>query len=174
MLLLPSFDLLNYMFEVSNQVPSGLIWKNPLSKKLKQGDMAGTKHKDGYWQVGIKINNKDKLFRAHRIIYVLSTKENIDNFFIDHIDGNRENNNIVNLRCATNQENSCNQKKQRKYTSVYKGVSWCKKTNKWRAQIGINYQKIYLGTFETEQEAAVAYNLAAKKHHTSFALLNNV
>ena len=161
------------MFEVSPGSPSGLVWKNPKSTKLKPGCVAGTKDKEGYWNVGIKLNNATTLFRVHRIVYFLNTKENIDNCFIDHIDCNPTNNKIENLRCATNQQNSCNKQAQAKSTSTYKGVSWDKKCKKWRAQICVNYKKINLGTFEKETDAAIAYNQAAQTHHNSFAVLNN-
>ena len=170
---LPSFEMLNNIFEVSSNSISGLLWKNPRSTKLKPGHVAGTKDKEGYWNVGIKLNTKTELFRVHRIIYFLKTKQNIDDFFIDHIDGNPTNNKISNLRCATNQQNCCNKKKTKKYTSKYKGVSWDKKEKKWRAQICFNYQKNCLGFFEFESDAALAYDKAAKKHHNSFAFLNN-
>ena len=170
---LPSYELLDHMFEISNEVPSGLLWKNSLSTKIKQGDMAGTKDKDGYWTVGIKINKTTKLFRVHRIVYVLATNKNIDKFFVDHIDGNKSNNKTSNLRLATNQQNSCNKQAQAKSTSIHKGVSWDKKCKKWRAQICVNYKKINLGIFEKETDAAIAYNQAAQTHHNSFAVLNN-
>jgi hypothetical protein len=170
---LPSFEFLDHMFTISSQSPSGLFWKNSLSTKVKQGDVAGTKDKEGYWTVGITLNKTTKLFRVHRIVYALATNTNIDNEFVDHVDGNKSNNKISNLRLATNQQNCCNKQAQLKSTSAYKGVSWDKKCKKWRAQICINYKKIHLGTFEKETDAAIAYNQAAKKHHNSFAILNN-
>jgi AP2-like factor (euAP2 lineage) len=49
-------------------------------------------------------------------------------------------------------------------TSTYRGVSWFKNLNKWRAQITINYNKIHVGYFETETEAHAAYLSAKKKY----------
>jgi hypothetical protein len=170
---LPSFEFLNHMFEISTDSPSGLAWKNPTSTKLKQGDVAGAKNKEGYWNVGIKIKNKTTLFAVHRIIYFLNTKENISNLYVDHVNNNPSDNTITNLRLATNQQNSCNKQKAKHFSSKYKGVSWDKKQNNWRAQICSNYKKIYLGNFETELEAASAYNNAAKTLHNSFAFVNN-
>ena len=170
---LPPFKMLDDMFEISESSPSGLIWKNPKSTKLKAGDVAGTKNKEGYWNVGIKLKNKTTLFSVHRIIYYLTTKNNIDHLFIDHIDRNPSNNTINNLRCATNQQNSFNAIKTKLSTSNYKGVSWDKKRKKWRAQITINYKKIYLGSFKEETDAAMAYSKAAQFYQGSFAVLNN-
>jgi len=174
MLKLPSLKVLQNLFELSSNSPSFLIWKNPRSLKLKQGDFVGSKNKDGYWQVGIKQENKSKLYQVHRIVYYLHYKVNIDNFQIDHINNNRADNNINNLRLVTNQENCWNKQKQKQCSSKYKGVSWDKKINKWKAQICVKYKKIHLGFYDLETEAAIAYNNAAIKHYSNFALINNV
>jgi len=172
---LPSLELLNYLFTVSEESPSGLYWKNPTSSKLKPNSIAGCLTQDGYWNVGIKTDKKTLLYRVHRIIFYMLYKENIDNIYIDHVDNNRKNNKVKNLRVATTAQNNRNQKKQQKETSSkYKGVQWDKKTNKWKAVITVNYKLIYLGIFNKEIEAACAYNKAAQKHYDSFALLNNV
>jgi hypothetical protein len=55
---LPLFKVLDQMFEVSPNSPSGLVWKNPRSTKLKPCYIAGTKDKQAYWNVGIKLNDK--------------------------------------------------------------------------------------------------------------------
>jgi hypothetical protein len=174
MLKLPSLEILKNLFEISSTSPSFLLWKNPRCLRLKQGDFAGSKNKDGYWQVGIKQENKNKLYRVHRIIYYLYYEINIDSFQIDHINGDRSDNNIMNLRLVTNQENCWNKQKQKQHSSKYKGVSWDKKMNKWKAQICVNYKKMHLGFYDSEIKAAAIYNAAAIKHYSSFALINNV
>jgi hypothetical protein len=173
--LLPSVKILQNTFEICSTSPSNLIWKKPSSLKLKPGDFAGTKNKSGYWSVGLTNENKKlTVYMVHRIIYCMYYKANIDFIFIDHIDGNRSNNAINNLRIATNQQNACNKQKQKTCTSQYKGVSWDNKSKKWRAQICINYKKHNLGFYEIEKDAAIAYNTAAKQFHSSFAFLNHV
>jgi hypothetical protein len=57
-------------------------------------------------------------------------------------------------------------------SSKYRGVSWCKKSNKWKAQIKYDGKRQHLGVFENEENAANAYNLAAGAHHGEKAQLN--
>jgi hypothetical protein len=71
------------------------------------------------------------------------------------------NNNLNNLRWATLTENQYNRKINKNNTSGIKGVSWDKKSNKWRASIKINRKKIFLGNFETFDEAKLARQITA-------------
>lgn len=87
------------------------------------------------------------------------------------------NNNINNLREATNQENLFNQKKTESYagkptSSRFKGVCWDKSRNKYVAQILIDGKSKKLGRFVSETEAAKAYTIAAIKHQREFTKLN--
>ena len=120
---------------------------------------------------------------ASKTHYARCTKNNIlmhrlilnapKGVMIDHIDGNGLNNQKNNLRFCTNAQNQYNSTKNRTgKTSIYKGVDFCKKTQKWRAHIKINKRKIYLGSFFTEVGAAIAYNFASIECHKEFANLN--
>lgn len=91
---------------------------------------------------------------------------------IDHIDGNRLNNQKVNLRLCNQSENLCNRPKQLNNTSGYKGVHWHIKRGCWQANIKINQVQIYLGSFKTKEDAALAYNEASIKYHKEFAYIN--
>lgn len=93
---------------------------------------------------------------------------------VDHIDGNTFNNRKSNLRVATHQQNTFNCGVRGDSKSGFKGVTYHKATGRWRARIGVNYQQINLGEFDTPEEAALAYNEAAQKYHGEFAFLNNV
>lgn len=88
---------------------------------------------------------------------------------IDHINGIKHDNRRENLRSATNTQNQHNVGRNSKNTSGFKGVSWCKANNKWRAYIKINGKPKYLGVFETPELAHEAYKQAAIKHHGEFA-----
>lgn len=95
-----------------------------------------------------------------------------EGYRIDHIDGDGLNNRRSNLRICTASENSCNVRKRKGTTSIYKGVTWSKSKNRWCVSITKNRKTHYVGVFMDEHKAGEAYNEAAKKHHKEFAKLN--
>jgi AP2 domain. len=113
-----------------------------------------------------RINGKAEYM--HRLIMGAKKGE-----FIDHINLNKLDNRRSNLRFCTRQQNQHNQA-ARRGTSRYKGVSYRRDTRKYSAQIHVNRKKINLGCFESEEDAARAYNKAALKYHGIFAYLNEV
>ena len=90
----------------------------------------------------------------------------------DHIDFNGLNNTRENLRVATHKQNNCYKNSAKNSRSKYLGVSFCKCTNKWMANITNDYKQIKIGRFESEVEAAMAYNYKAYFLHGEFANLN--
>lgn len=91
---------------------------------------------------------------------------------IDHIDHNGLNNQRSNLRPATYTQNAQNQRSHVDSTSKYKGVCWLRKKGKWLAYINYNGQRHYLGLHLSEEDAARAYDVAARREFGEFALLN--
>ncbi len=113
-----------------------------------------------------------RLYKQHRVIYFLETGEQPEG--IDHIDGNKLNNHISNLRAANQSENIANSKSRKNSTSKYKGVSKTKSGSNWIARIAKDGKQIWLGSFLNEKEAAKAYNEAAIKYFGEFAYLNKI
>lgn len=118
------------------------------------------------------VEYKGKGYRVHRAIYQMYNKIQLleANLEIDHIDCDKLNNHIDNLRCSTAMQNSRNREKHIGNTTGYKGISFDKKCRKkpWRPIIGVNYKHISLGYYETKEEAYAAYCEAAKKYHQDF------
>lgn len=124
-----------------------------------------------YAATNIKIEGKHRyrIRKMHSII--MDTPKGMS---VDHINGNGLDNRRTNLRVCTHKQN-CQSKIKRKIgASSYKGVTWDKEQNKWRVKIGIDYKRIDLGRFDSEKDAAKAYNEAAIKHFGEFAYLNEI
>ena len=103
---LPSVEVLKERFEIDPSIPAGLKWKvNPGSGWIKAGDSAGRLTSTGYYQTGIK----GSYYQNSRIIWKMINGKDPDQV-IDHIDNNKTNNNISNLRDVTQRENSLNRK----------------------------------------------------------------
>ena len=144
-----------------------LFWKKPTGHRIKIGDQAGSVNKTGYLYVG--INNTS--YRVHRLVYLYH--HGYLPKFVDHINGNRVDNRIENLRDCSSSENNQNRIKKIA-TSKWYGVCWAKKENRWKAQIQVNHTNKHIGYFATEDEAARAYNRAAKNSFGEFARINAV
>ena len=111
--------------------------------------------------------NRRRMIHMHRLLLVLPP-----DMEADHINGSGLDNRRINLRVCTHTQNQMNRQKYGSATSSYKGVSWCKQTNQWRGDICRNGKHINLGRFADEQDAARAYNAAAREHFGEFAKLN--
>lgn len=145
-----------------------LIWVEKYSKysKVTLGSIAGHK---GVTATKLQLNGA--YLQAHRVAWYLYYGVWPD-LFVDHINGNPNDNRIANLRLADRTQNSANRLSSGNSTSRYLGVCYVKRTGKWQASIGT--PRTYLGQYLTEKEAAVAYNEAAKCLYGEFAKLNEV
>jgi hypothetical protein len=115
----------------------------------------------------LKDNKESRLI--HRII--MKPPIGIE---IDHIDGNRLNNQKSNLRFATSSQNKMNRGARKDNKSGYKGVSWHKQRNKWTARIMVDGRYQHLGLFEDIADAIKKYNEYALKFFGEFAWLNKI
>lgn len=113
----------------------------------------------------------DKMHSAHRVIWAIHSGC-WPVHCIDHVNGNRRDNRISNLRPATKAQNSMNQPGKPGAKSKLKGVSWFAARRKWKAEIRSNGKKFFLGHFDTEEDAHESYCKAAKEMHGVFARLS--
>jgi hypothetical protein len=115
-------------------------------------------------------NGGDKSTAMHRVVMerVLG-RPLINEEVVDHIDNDSLNNTRENLRVATFSQNLANSSKSSKNTSGWKGVCFHKGRKRWQATIGVEGRSVYLGIFDTPEEAHAAYCQAAKEHYGEFA-----
>lgn len=135
------------------------VRKKTVSPNAKNGDIAGTKSKRGYFVISVD----NKIYYAHRLawLYVYGV---FPNNMIDHIDCNRLNNRISNLRDVEEYKNHQNLTKPKKNNkSGFMGV--VSQNNKWRASISINGKYKYIGMFKTPEEAHEAYLSVKREMH---------
>jgi hypothetical protein len=159
----PSLERLRSVLDYDPE--TGLfVWRQRINNRAPQGSRAGHLNNQGY----IYISLDGRKYAAHRLawLYVYGTWP-AD--LIDHIDLNRANNAIGNLREATHSTNKANRLAPSNNTSGIKGVGFSKAQRKWQASICRQYKQTHLGFFETKEEAAEAYRQAATRLFGEFA-----
>ncbi len=114
--------------------------------------LKGINNKRGYLQVSLRRNNKQHTKKIHKLTAAAFLLNPENKKCVDHIDNNKQNNNLINLRFATVKENQQNASLSTTNTSGTKGVCWNKKSMKWKAQICINGKQIYLGSFIKKED----------------------
>lgn len=119
----------------------------------------------GYFQVTTPYCN----LRVHQICWYFIYCE-WPSMLVDHVDNDRTNNKPDNLRLATLSQNSGNSNPHKDGSSKYKGVCWAEANGRWLARC----RSKYIGLFESEEEAALAYNYEAEKAFGPFAKYNQV
>lgn len=112
------------------------------------------------------------LFKKHIIMHRQIMGVTDPNIEVDHIDNDGINNVDENLRVCTHAQNNYNKGKNKNNTSGFKGVSWHKAGNKYRADINLNGKQTHLGLFLSAEDAAHAYDNKAKELFGEFANLN--
>jgi HNH endonuclease len=151
--------------ELLDYDPISGIFKWKISRRcIKAGDVAGYKNANGYMIVMIGGKN----YRSHRLAWLYMTG-NWPREQIDHINCIRDDNRFINLREATQVENSRNTKIKACNTSGFKGVNWLASRNQWMVSIRTGYGQKTIGYFRTLNDARSAYRSAAKKYHGEFA-----
>ena len=164
---LPTQELLREWFDY-NPTTGFFVWKKePREIGPRLGKVAGTNNRKytmisvpGFRQLG-----------AHRLAWIYMNGLTIGGAEIDHIDGNPSNNAIANLRLATSREQKRNKRVQSNNKSGLKGAFFhaCRKGKKWRSQIKVGERLIFLGYFDTAEQAHEAYGNAAREYFGEFA-----
>jgi hypothetical protein len=132
---------------------------NPTTGELigVRGNVIKNKNVHGYIQLLIQVEGKNYSLKGHKLAWYLYYGELPKNN-IDHIDGDKSNNRIDNLRDVTVQQNNWNR-------SNTKGYVYHKRDKSYMASICVNSKIKHLGYFKTEEEAREAYLEAKSKHH---------
>lgn len=137
-------------------------WKVSRSRMAKRGSRAGTVTKEGY----VRVNLAGKQYLAHRLAWFYVHKEWPENQ-IDHADGDKQNNSIVNLRDVDGSLNCQNQRvaKASNVRSGLLGVTWHNRSKRWAAEITSRGVRKHLGYFSNAEDAHQAYVAEKRKQH---------
>ncbi|EFL4461577.1 MULTISPECIES: HNH endonuclease [Enterobacteriaceae] len=154
-------NLLNY------DPSTGIFTRRITRGGMYAGSVVGTLSTHGYRKIMV-----DKVaYAAHRLAW-LYVYGNFPGGEIDHINRDRCDNRIVNLRIASRKDNARNKGVSKRNTSGAKGVSWDRQTKKWRAQISVSGKSISIGRFDKKSDAVIAYGLYAVSHFGEFAAVD--
>lgn len=148
-----SHNLVKSLFDYKD---GHLYWK-------KNNKLAGSLKPTGY--IVIEVNEKNIM--AHRLVW-LYHHETL-NGFVDHIDGNKSNNKIENLRIATKAQNCWNKKIYPTNKVGIKGIRKRSDTNKYEVRISVNNKRLVLGSYDDLELAELVMIEARDKHHKEFA-----
>jgi hypothetical protein len=129
------------------------VWKKINSNRVKNGDTAGSQHTNGYREVSFK----NRKYLLHRVIWFIHYGEQPGDKQIDHMNGNRSDNRISNLRLVTQLDNLLNKK--------VLGIYHDKRDGKWYARIRVDGVTKSLGSSPCPLLAGLAYQDAKKQLH---------
>ena len=152
-------DYVKQLFEYRD----GELYRKTSISNSYAGDKVGGRNREGYLRA--KIN--DKTYYLHRLIFLMH--HGYLPKLIDHIDGNKLNNKIENLRAATHVENLFNRKAQKNSNSGVKNVCWSKPKQRWIVQLQTNNKQRYFGMYKDLELADLVAQEARDKYHGAFA-----
>lgn len=143
-----------------------------LARKVKRGDhffsvksrvLKADVNTRGYSYVNLSLNGKPKKRTVHQLVAIafLGHTPCGHEIVVDHINNDKLDNRVDNLQLTTNRHNSSKDKKGG--SSKYTGVCWHKPSSKWHSYIKIGSRNVYLGSFDSEVDAASAYKNKLKK-----------
>lgn len=144
-----------------------VTYSNGHDRFYKGRVIKGGVNNSGYKVYRLSINNIDRTFQGSQLVAMafLGHKPNGYTLVVDHINGNKSDDRVENIRIVTQRANtsSCFRSDKDSFSSEYVGVSWNENACKWKAQISHNGMGVILGCYDTEIEASNAYLLALSK-----------
>jgi hypothetical protein len=140
-----------------------LYWKLSTNHKIAKDKKAGTKNSHGY----LTVTLNDKILKVHRLVFLLHYGYLPK--YIDHINGNRSDNRIENLREATASQNCLNRSVQSNNKANIKNVSWHKRDKKWQVFVTVDKKSKYFGSFKDLELADLVAQEARDKFHKEYA-----
>ena len=142
-----------------NKDTGELTFVNESGRGKRKDRKVGSISKVGYSVVFVDR----KLYQAHRVIW-LHYYGVLPEFGIDHINGDKLDNRISNLRDVSQKENTKNRVMSKNNTSGFNGVTWHAALGKWRSSISVNKKPVYLGFFKSKHDAIEARKAANSKY----------
>jgi hypothetical protein len=154
-------ELLHALFAYRED--GALIRKVTTNPRAQAGQVSGCINKGGYLRTRIQ----GKLYFNHRLVWFLH--HGTWPTAIDHVNGDRQDNRIENLRPCTLSQNMHNSKNKTTNKTGVKGVTWSTQKKRYRARIVVKRKEIFIGYFETIEEAKKTIEQAREKYHKEFA-----
>lgn len=154
---------MNY-HDIFDYAAGKLHWKESRGQ-AKAGKEAASTGGGGYLQ----LCYKGRRTQVHRVIYMMHHGPIPEGMYVDHINGDRTDNRIENLRLCTPTQNQINRGAPKTSTSGVKGVVWRPSRKKWEATIRASGKKYYVGLFGTIEEAAQAQARRSRELFGEFA-----
>lgn len=142
---------------------TGIFRRRETKRRWKAGEIAGGLNHNGYLMVSIGPCR----YFAHKIAIFLAT--GVMPASVDHINGDKLDNRLSNLRPCNHAQNGANMKVKVTNNSGVKGVSFDKVNCRWKASLTVNRKQITVGRFDSLEEAKAAIAVARKQHHGEFA-----
>ncbi len=147
---------------------TGIFTAKTSATSRRAGQRLGGRLPTGYLVIWID----KRLWLCHRLAWLFLTGQ-LPNGEIDHINGDVADNRAQNLRLVECRQQQRNMKKWARPTSSrFKGVKFCRQTGRWSSSLKVNRKVMWLGRHPTEEGAALAYDIAARKNFGSLARLN--
>ena len=156
------FDLTYILLNDGSVAVTDGVFYEKVSKHTWMKDLKG------YAVSSFEINGNKRPYRLQNFLFDKIPEGRI----VDHINGNKLDNRLCNLRFVSPRENIANSSSKSGSTSKYKGVSFDTSRSKWISSIQINGKTKHLGRFESEEEAAKAYDKASYAEYGIYARLN--